>query len=119
MTTRTETGTDPRTEACMDKCLECKRVCVETATYCVSKGGRHAEPEHLKHLVDCATICQTSADFMMHDSEQHGVVCRACAEICRRCAEACEQFSGDQVMERCAEVCRECAESCEEMASAG
>jgi hypothetical protein len=79
-------------------------------------GGEHAEPEHIRLLIDCADICQTSANFMLRQSHAHGKVCGVCAEVCEQCAESCARFDDDSVMQQCAEVCRTCAASCREMA---
>ena len=99
-------------KACIDSCTECHRVCLETAAYCLEQGGKHAEASHLKVLLDCADICRTSADFMLRKSEDHGRICRVCADICIRCAEECERFGDDDQMKRCAQVCRRCADDC-------
>jgi hypothetical protein len=78
-------------------------------------GGKHAEAGHIRLMLDCAEICQTSANFMLRRSEVHGRTCGVCAEVCRRCAEDCERFSDDEQMTACAEMCRRCSSSCEEM----
>jgi hypothetical protein len=101
---------------CIDLCLECHSVCLETITHCLHMGGEHTEPHHLRLMMDCAEICQTSANFMLRGSDLHGMTCAICADICERCAEDCEQFD-DAQMEECAEVCRRCADSCQEMAA--
>jgi hypothetical protein len=103
-------------EACIRECTACHDLCVETAQWCLEQGGPHAAPDHVRFLLDCAEICQTSANFMLRKSELHALVCDACAEICTRCAEDCERFSGDSRMEQCAAVCRSCAESCRNLA---
>jgi hypothetical protein len=105
-------------EQCIRDCLDCHRVCLETVTYCLQQGGRHTEAAHIRLLLDCAEICQTSANFMIRGSDLHGRTCAVCAEVCRRCAEACEGFGDDRQMRRCAEACRRCAESCRQMAGA-
>ena len=102
---------------CAEQCRECHAVCVETVHHCLEQGGRHAEAGHVRLLLDCAQICDTSGDFLLRGSELHTETCRACAEVCTRCAESCERVGGDDVMKRCAEVCRRCAESCRQMAS--
>lgn len=104
-------------QECIDNCTTCHRVCVETASYCLEQGGRHAEASHVRLLLDCAEICQTSANFMLRGSELHAYTCGACAEICARCADACERMGDDEQMRRCAEVCRRCADSCRGMAA--
>ncbi|HWG90609.1 MAG TPA: four-helix bundle copper-binding protein [Candidatus Thermoplasmatota archaeon] len=101
---------------CIEACTTCHQVCLETVQYCLQKGGEHASPEHLRLLLDCAEICETSANFMIRGSDHHGVTCGACAEVCVACAESCEALGDDEQMRRCAEACRTCADSCQEMA---
>lgn len=107
---------DPAVRDCIDECVRCHEVCLSTVPYCLELGGRHAGEAHVTLLLDCASICRTSADFMLRGSDEHGRVCAACAAICQRCAEVCDQFVGDEVMHACAEACRRCADSCERMA---
>jgi hypothetical protein len=85
-------------------------------THCLQQGGEHAEAGHLRLLLDCAEICQASANFMLRGSPFHVRTCAACSEICQACAEDCEQMGGDERMRACAEACRRCAESCAKMA---
>jgi hypothetical protein len=68
-------------------------------------------------MMDCAAICQTSADFMLRGSPLHTLTCGVCAEVCERCAASCEKFPEDAMMQQCAETCQSCAASCREMAS--
>lgn len=104
-------------EGCIEACAECHHVCVETVTHCLEQGGAHAAAAHVRVLLDCAEICQTSADFMLRGSEFHARVCGVCADVCERCAADCARFGDDQEMQRCADVCRRCAESCRRMAA--
>lgn len=102
---------------CIQHCLECHRICLETVTYCLKLGGAQAEAEHINLLLDCAEICRTSADFMIRGSELHQLTCGICAEVCERCAADCEQMRTDDAhLKACAEVCRRCAKSCRQMA---
>jgi hypothetical protein len=104
-------------EQCIQNCTDCHDICVETATHCLQKGGKHAEANHIRLLLDCAQICQTSADFMLRGSVLHGRTCEVCAEVCERCAQDCERIDpNDAQMQECAEMCRRCAQSCREMA---
>ncbi len=104
---------------CIELCQECHDVCLSTVGYCLQKGGAHAEPAHIRLLLDCVEICQTSANFMVRGSELHTETCRACAEVCERCAEDCERLGNDTRMRECAETCRQCAESCRHMSAVG
>jgi hypothetical protein len=100
---------------CIDRCSDCHDVCLATLVHCLNEGGEHAAAEHIRTLLDCADICDTSRDFMLRGSPLHHDTCRVCAEACDRCAESCERLDGDE-MRRCAEECRRCAESCRNMA---
>jgi hypothetical protein len=115
-----QTGTQHRSmemENCIKNCNDCHHICLETISYCLQKGGRHAEAQHIRLLMDCAQICHTSEDFMLRASDLHHLTCGVCAEVCERCAQDCESMaSSDAQMKGCAEVCRRCAESCRQMA---
>jgi hypothetical protein len=115
MATTTHQHTTSEMQECIDNCTGCHATCLETVTHRLKKGGRHAEADHIRLLLDCAQICATSADFMLRGSDLHTATCRACAEVCARCAEDCERLADDDIMRRCAEECRACAESCRRM----
>ena len=102
----------PMQEA-IDACLNCHSMCLRMATtFCLEQGGRHVEKKHLSLMLNCAELCQTSANFMLSDSPLHGRVCLICAEACEACAKSCEQV-GD--MRECVEECQSCAKSCRTM----
>ena len=104
-------------EQCIENCLRCHRICLETAARHL-QGEAQIDPAHLRLLLDCAEICQTSANFMIRGSDLHGETCGACAAICERCADECDRHGDDPHMAACAEICRRCAETCREMATA-
>jgi hypothetical protein len=104
-------------QQCLETCQSCHNVCIETIEHCLAKGGKHADPEHIRTLTDCAQICETSADFMLRGSQLHTHTCAACAAVCERCAVSCEQLGGAE-MKACAEECRRCADSCRAMSEA-
>ena len=105
----------PEMRQCIQECQNCHSICLETVPHCLEKGGPHAEAAHIRLLLDCAQICQTSADYMLRGSDLHVRTCAVCAEVCERCAADCERFGDDEMMRRCAEVCRRCAQSCRQM----
>jgi len=106
--------------ACIDDCHDCKSACMETVNHCLTQGGKHADADHIRTMLDCAEACDLAANFMLRDSEMHERVCGMCAELCDRCAESCERIDpNDETMRRCIDSCRHCAESCREMAGAG
>lgn len=100
---------------CVDACLSCASLCAETTRYCLEMGGKHAEVQHITIMIDCAEICQTSANFMLRQSAAYTETCSTCAAICRACEESCRQLGGT-AMTNCADECAGCAESCERMA---
>jgi len=102
---------------CIQACTECHQVCLATIQYCLTKGGRHIEPEHLRLMADCVQICIVSADFMTRGSPRHKLTCGVCAKVCAACAEDCGKMADDARMKQCADTCRRCAESCQQMAA--
>lgn len=105
-------------DRCIKLCQDCHALCTRTIRHCLDLGGRHARPEHIRLLVDCAQMCQINVDYMLRESLLHERVCGLCAEACKLCAENCAQLAGDDLMlKQCVDLCRRCGESCERMAS--
>lgn len=105
-------------QECLHNCQECHAVCTETIQHCLKLGGKHGDAEHIRLLLDCAQICQMSADYMLRGSSFHFKACGLCAEVCQSCADSCERIGKDDaMMKKCAETCRRCAESCRTMSS--
>ena len=101
-------------QAYIEACSRCHQVCLQTAmNFCLSQGGKHVEASHFRLMMNCAMICETSANFMLSGSDYHQRICGVCAEICEACAADCEGL-GD--MDECVETCRSCAASCRQMA---
>ena len=112
--------TTPDIEQCIENCTRCHRICLETAArhFRGERGAAQGHEAHVRLLLDCAEICQTSANFMLRGSDLHAHTCAACAEVCERCGRDCEAMAdGDTRMAACAEMCRRCAESCRNMAA--
>jgi hypothetical protein len=113
--TRTTTGSMQSMQSCIDICNRCAQTCLQTAmNQCLEMGGRHVEPDHFRLMMNCAEICQLSANFMLSNSRFHPRTCEVCAEICEACAMSCDSISN---MEACASICRECSDSCKQMTS--
>jgi len=104
-------------EQCIINCSECARVCIETIPSCLKSGGRHADPDHIMMLMNCAQICRTSANFMISGSPLHMKTCDVCAETCDACADSCATAGDEDFMQRCVDFCRRCADSCRKMAA--
>ena len=108
--------TSVEVQRCIEACLDCYDVCLQTEAHCLREGGRSAEVRHMKMLADCSRICQLAAEFMLRSSRFHAELCRLCGDICRLCAEDCRRFSKDEAMRECADVCDDCAEACRAIA---
>lgn len=104
---------------CIELCTRCHDICLSALIYGVRMGGGHAEEKHLRLMMDCAEICQASANFMLRESGFHARVCGVCADICESCADSCSSFSNDQRMQECVNICNECATLCRELSVAG
>ena len=100
--------------ACGQICLDCLRICSETISGCLSKGGKHAHVGQITVLMDCILVCETTANFLNRGSELSTKICEVCVEACERCAKSCEGW-GDAEMDKCADECRSCAEGCRSM----
>ena len=70
----------PEMRECIQNCLDCHAICLETAIQCLTIGGKHASVEHQRILQDCAQICVTCADFMLRGSTHQLRVCGDCGE---------------------------------------
>jgi hypothetical protein len=106
-------------QECIEECVNCHAVCTMTLQHCIATGGDHTEVNLLGILLDCAEICQTSANFMLRGSPYHVVTCAACTELCRACEAACRALADDEQLAHCQEVCAACAESCDRMSQMG
>lgn len=110
--------TNEAMDRCIQLCQDCHALCTRTIRHCLDLGGRHAGPEHIRLLIDCAQMCQVNVDYMLRGSVLHERVCGICAEACKLCGENCAQIAGDDLMlKQCVDLCRRCGESCERMAS--
>lgn len=104
-------------DECIDKCLASHRRCLETATYAIGQDRTSASTQRVVVLLDCAELCQATANSMLRKSSQHALLCEACARLCENCAAACLAQGSDAMMRTCAETCRDCARSCRDMVS--
>lgn len=101
------------TQSCMEICTQCHQTLLHTAMqYSLPLGGKHLAPEHFRLMMNCAEMCQTTANFQLSDSKFCRQISALNAEICDECALSCEQL-GD--MDDCVQACRQCAECCRAM----
>jgi hypothetical protein len=112
---RTMREQESQIEQCIQTCLDCHRICLETITHCLLRGGEYASEKRILLLQDCAEICDTTANFLTRNSDLHATICGTCAEVCLKCAEDCERLGNDDLLKACAKACRQCAEYCQLM----
>jgi hypothetical protein len=105
-------------QQCNAVCVECYRMCMETLSYCLQRGGAHADESLVRLLLDCADLCRLSNDLLVRRSDWHGRLSSLCAEACAQCARRCAEFPDDAQMAACAEVCLRCASTCKRMDTA-
>jgi len=48
------TSVSPKMRECIQECHSCYYICLESVTHCLEMGGEHAQPEHIRLLLDCA-----------------------------------------------------------------
>ncbi|MEW5853510.1 MAG: four-helix bundle copper-binding protein [Myxococcota bacterium] len=104
-------------QRCIDACVNAHAVCVAAVEYCLKVGGKHANPEHIRMLLDTAEMCETAAHFMLRGSPLHTRTCGLTSEVAEECANSVESLdSGDPQLRAVADAIRECVVSCREMA---
>jgi hypothetical protein len=56
-------------------------------------GGKHVEPKHFRLMMDCATICEASANLQLGGSPFSARLCALCADVCHACALSCRELT--------------------------
>jgi hypothetical protein len=108
-------GISPEKRRCIEATSDCYIACTETLNYSLD-GGDLRDPKHLRLLVDCGEILQTTQNALLRGSELWRMLATVCAEACEKVAENCRQLDGsDEQLVRCAEACDETAESCRQL----
>jgi hypothetical protein len=103
-------------EACIQVCMDCAKVCTDLVDHCLQVGGDLAQPCHVRQLLVCARLCETTAHVLLLHSAEDRLVCSTCAEICQHTAEDLEVYERDEKMRFATHLTRRCAESCAEVA---
>ncbi|QQG35763.1 MAG: four-helix bundle copper-binding protein [Micavibrio aeruginosavorus] len=105
--------TDTRKNA-IAACQTCHLLCQETLAYHGDEtGGRQLSPQHIKRLMACIEICQTTANLLAIRAPLIDQLCEICAHICEQCASSCRAVECDE-MRQCANAAGHCASACYE-----
>jgi hypothetical protein len=102
---------------CIRVCLETRRVCLDTVVHCLEKGGKHAEIERIRLLLECADKAWLDSQSMEKHSSADREAEAACTRLCIDCARACETGTVDEVLTNCAAACWRCASTCSALAA--
>lgn len=51
-------------ERCIEECLDCASVCLETIAHCLAKGGEHAAADHITLLQGLFAVDGAAASFV-------------------------------------------------------
>lgn len=104
-------------EECIYDCLKTFEICTSCIQHCLSIGGKHADPKHIKLMMACAEISRLTSTMMLSKSEYAFDLCCLCAKVCEATASSCNKIDeNDFMMQECSSACRKCAESCLKMA---
>lgn len=102
-------------ERCICECMACYEACLQAAVnHQLGLDGPNLDPAHVRLLLSCAEICQTTAHVMLTGSPLSKPAGRICAKVCRRCAVECEAYAE---LAYCVKACRVSAEWCQRIAA--
>lgn len=103
--------TEQTMQAFVAACNLCHQRCLQAAVN-YKTGEKPIEIEHFRLMMNCAEICQMSANFQLSNPDFHRYLYGICADVCEMSATSCEQIGG---MNECVTACRDCAASCQQM----
>jgi hypothetical protein len=102
---------------CIEATSACYTACAETLNYSSHEVGGIPDLRHLRLLIDCSEVCQTTQDGMLRASELGIMLAAVCVEACEKVAESCRQLDpSDEQLAMCAEVCDHTADCCRRLA---
>jgi hypothetical protein len=90
---------------------ECKAACNNCLTSCLDEKDVKMMAKCIKLDLDCAKICEITADFISRQSDHAQHLIKECIEICTKCAQECVKYDMEHC-QRCAVACKKCAEVC-------
>lgn len=92
---------------------QCMVSCAQGANHCAMGlgAGKKDQATSMHLLMDCASICNTTAALAARQCSHAARQLEICATACDNCAAECEK-QDDPIMKTCAEVCRNNAVTC-------
>jgi hypothetical protein len=98
---------------CVSVCSDTQRSCLDTVRYCLDMGGRFSASGRIRVLLDCASMCQTTAEDSRHGSILYEQSASYCAHLCERVARELYPLAADDMIQACILACQRCAEYCQ------
>jgi hypothetical protein len=106
----------PHVDDCLEACLECHRICLETVSY-LTTAAHAVGAEDMRLLFNTAEVCGTNASLLRAGGDRHGAASLACAELCEQAARYCDGRGADPRLQACAAACQRCAVACRGIAA--
>jgi hypothetical protein len=108
---------------CIEECLDCSTSRTACADASLSEPDSQDLIGVVRRSLDCADVCEATAQVVTRQSAYRLPVIRAvvdaCATACLACAEECERHAAHHEHCRiCAEVCRRCKKACDDVRAA-
>ena len=105
---------------CIEECLDCNASCTACADASLSEPDSQDLIGVVRRSLDCADVCEATAQVVTRQNACRLPVIRAvveaCATACLACAEECERHAAHHEHCRiCAEVCRRCKKACDDV----
>jgi hypothetical protein len=114
---RERLGITPQMRDCIEAASMCYTVCTETLTYSLNAGAALSEGDHIRFLIDCCEVCQTTQNSLLRVSAVGTMLVAVCAEACERVAESCRRVDeSDEQLALCAATCDRTADACRGLA---
>jgi hypothetical protein len=107
---------ETKIQKCAVDCSNAYNVSLQTLRYCLTQGGKFADPSNLNKIQDCSELCHAVSSFLLRESEMKNDILKICSKACEECNKFCEQFTEDKQMAACGQYAKVAGESCKEVA---
>ncbi|MCD6034303.1 MAG: ferredoxin [Rickettsiales bacterium] len=98
----------------INACQECHFTCLEAlALHGDEKGGKQLSSQHIKRMMACIIISETTANMLTIHAPLIDQLCELCARLCEQCATSCKAIELES-MTHCVASCQRCAKACYE-----
>lgn len=107
------TAVDAVLRDCIEACGDCLRVLRSYARNGARAGpGSRRERAMWRLMLDCAEVCEATANLLRADLACPPQRIEACRKLCAECAAACDATAPSGPIGACAAACRRCAQAC-------